>query len=137
MLGTSFATLINQKVLLPSPRTQYIAVDKDHLIDIMKPVVTKIRFDEDWYLKNNPDIAAGIEAGKVASAAAHFICFGYYEHRMPYPIEVDEGWYLAQYPDVQDAVAKGVIENARNHFYAVGYREGRLPFANFALDTAS
>jgi hypothetical protein len=90
MKGTSYATLINEKILIPSPRTQYVAVDRNHLVDILKPTLRTIHLDSEWYLQNNPDIATAIESGKVGSAEDHYITYGYYEHRMPYEIKVDE-----------------------------------------------
>jgi hypothetical protein len=129
----SFATLINQKVLIPSQRTQYVAVDKEHLIDLLRPTLKTIYVDPDWYLQSNPDIAEAIAVGTVVNAADHYVTYGYYEHRMPYEIQVEEDWYLAQYSDVKEAVAKGVFSSARDHYYVVGYKEGRLPHANFSL----
>jgi hypothetical protein len=133
MKAASFATLINQKVLIPSPRTQYVAVDKEHLVDFLKPTLRTIYVDTEWYLFTNPDIADAIRSGAVANAVDHYITFGYYEHRMPYEIEVEEKWYLTQYPDVKDAVSKGLFPSARDHYYVVGFKEGRVPHANFAL----
>jgi hypothetical protein len=135
MSGASFATLINKKVLVPSTRTQYIAVDKNYLVDLLKPVLFRIYVDEEWYLRNNPDVVQAIEASRVASATEHYVTFGFYEHRMPYEIAVDEDWYVAQYPDVNQAVSNGVF-SARDHFYAAGFKEGRIPFAGFAFRLA-
>ncbi len=129
----SYATLINRKLLMPSSRTQYIAVDKDHLVDFMKPSLRKIYVDPAWYVKAYPDVAEAIAKGIVADAKDHYITYGYYEHRMPYEITVEEQWYLAQYADVNAAVASGEIESARHHFYAAGFKEGRLPYAGFTF----
>jgi len=137
MKVASFATLINQKVLIPSPRTQYVAVDKEHLVDFLKPSLRAIYVDHDWYLATNPDIAEAINSGIVANAADHYVTFGYYEHRMPYEINVDEDWYLTQYSDVKEAVARRLFPSARAHYYSVGFREGRLPHANFSLRLVS
>jgi hypothetical protein len=129
----SYATLINLKLLIPSPRTQYIAVDRNHLIDFMKPALSKIYVDEEWYLDANPDVAAGIMDGMVQHAKDHYVSAGYYEHRMPYEIAVDGDWYLAQYEDVRQAVKSGMIETARHHFYAARFKEGRLPAPGFTF----
>lgn len=135
MKVATFATLINQKVFMLSPRTQYIAVHKDHLVDYLKPVLGTVYVDTDWYLLTNPDIVEAIRSGAVENAVDHYVTFGFYEHRMPYEIKVDENWYLIQYPDVKDAVAKGSFPSGESHFYAVGFKEGRLPHANFSLRT--
>jgi hypothetical protein len=130
---TTFATLVNQKVFIPSPRTNYVAVDKNHLVDFMKPLLRSIFVDAEWYVSNYPDIAQAIAGGVVGTAAEHYATFGYYEHRMPYPIKVDEPWYLAQYSDVSEAVGKDLFPSAHEHYYLVGFKEGRLPHANFTL----
>lgn len=118
---------------MPSPRTQYVAVEKDHLVDLLKPTLRTIYVDTEWYLLNNPDIAQAIEGGIVGNAQDHYVTYGYYEHRMPYEITVEENWYLAQYPDVSEAVSKGLFSSGRDHYYVAGFKEGRLPHANFAL----
>jgi hypothetical protein len=129
----TYATLVNQKVIVPSARTNYVAVDKDHLVDFLKPFLKSIHFDAGWYVRAYPDISQAISDGIVRTAADHYLAFGYYEHRMPYEINVDQPWYLSQYPDVDDAVAKGLFASAYEHYYLVGFREGRLPYANFTL----
>lgn len=135
MLAASFATLINQKVLVPSTRTQYVAVDRSHLIDILKPTLRRIRIDPDWYLSNNPDIAEAIDSGIFSSAEEHYVTCGYYEHRIPYKISVDENWYLTQYPDVKEAVDMGHFSSATDHFYVAGFQEGRIPHAGFSFQS--
>jgi hypothetical protein len=137
MLMTTFATLINQKILIPSPRTNYVAVDRNHLVEILKPLLKEIYLDTGWYVNNHPDVAQAISDGVVQTSYDHYISFGFYEHRMPYEIEVDEPWYLAQYPDVGEAVAKGTFASAHEHYYVLGFREGRLPHANFTLRSVS
>jgi hypothetical protein len=129
----SYATLINLKLLIPSARTQYVAVDKDHLVDFLKPTLRQIFVDEAWYLATNPDVAEAIADGIVQDAKDHYISAGYYEHRMPYEIRVDGEWYLAQYADVQEAVKTGKIATPRHHFYAAGFKEGRLPAPGFTF----
>src|SRR5579859_2054845 len=126
----TFATLINQKVVVPSSRTNYVAVERNHLVDFMKPMLKSIYVDAEWYLHANPDVAQAMSDSLVTTAVDHYVTFGYYEHRMPYPIEVDATWYLAQYADVEEAVAKGEFSSAQEHFYLVGYKEGRLPYPN-------
>ncbi len=122
---------------MPSSRTQYVAVDKDHLIDFMKPTLSQIQVDESWYVQAYPDVADAIQKGIVADARDHYVSYGYYEHRMPYEITVDENWYLTQYPDVREAVTNGIIATARDHFYAAGFKEGRLPQAGFTFRGAA
>jgi len=133
----TFATLVNRKLLVPSARTAYLAVQRDFLIDLLAPALATIHLDSAWYLAHSPDVAAAIARGEFASAADHFVRVGYFEHRMPYPIDIDEPWYLAHYPDVAAAVRAGTFASARAHFYQDGYREGRYPHPNFALRQAA
>jgi hypothetical protein len=40
--------------------------------------------DENWYLRENPDVADGIQRGDLASAQQHFDQAGYKEGRQPF-----------------------------------------------------
>jgi hypothetical protein len=133
MVLVPFSTLINKKVVIPSARTTYFSVDRNHFIDLMKPVLMQVYVDEDWYVTFYPDVAQAIGENVVASATDHYVSYGFYEHRLPYAIDVDEPWYVSEYQDVRDAVNNGFFPSARDHFLEAGYREGRMPFANFAL----
>ena len=135
MIAT-FATMVNQKILIPSQRTNYVAVQREHLVEFLKPQVNRIAFDEAWYLALNPDIGVAIEGGAIASAHAHYVNAGYYEGRQPYEIKVNERWYLDQYDDIRGAVASGLFTSGQDHFNQAGYREGRLPYPGFALRMA-
>jgi hypothetical protein len=117
----TYATLLNKKLVVPS---QQFAM-------LLGPHIERIRLDEDWYLKQYPDVRDAIDRGEFSSASEHYTKVGYFEHRMPHAIEVEEAWYLEQYPDVRDAVANGVFANGQTHFTRVGFREGRFPHPNF------
>jgi len=129
----TFAALVNRKLMLPSSKTNYVAVEMNFLSDMMQRYTLQIRVDEDWYLERYPDVVEGIAEGKVKSAADHYARFGFFEHRMPYPIHVDESFYLSQYEDVSTAVQKRTFASGQAHFEEVGYREGRIPYPNFRL----
>lgn len=131
-----YATLLNQKIIVPSQRTNYIAVDRNHLISFLEPHIRRIRVDEAWYLERYPDVREAVESGSLVNGAEHYWRSGYYEHRLPYAIEVDETWYIAQYPDIGDAVANGMFGSGQAHFNEVGFAEGRLPFAHFSFRSA-
>jgi hypothetical protein len=137
MKVATYATLVNEKVIIPSARTQYIAVEKNHLISFLSPTLRQIYVDDDWYIRSNPDIVEAISSGIFSDPKHHYVACGYFEHRMPYEIIVDENWYLEHYPDVGEAVQAGTFSGARDHFYAAGYREGRLPHASFSLREAT
>ncbi len=129
----TYATLLNEKIIVPSAKTAYSAVEKNHLVAFLEPHVRRIRVDEAWYCTTHPDVAEAIARGELASAADHYARAGFYEHRMPYAILVDEQWYLDQYPDVRSAVDQGLFASGTQHFHDSGFREGRLPYARFTL----
>jgi hypothetical protein len=86
-----------------------------------------IAFNEAYYLANNPDVAAAIDAGVFQSAEEHFNLFGWSEGRDPNE-NFDTSFYLSENPDV---AAAGV--NPLDHFWAYGAAEGRIP--NQTIDT--
>ncbi len=133
MIKETYASLLNRKILIPSQKSNYIAVDRDFWVVTVRSSIAKIAVDEAYYLARYPDVAQAIANGIIGSAAEHFCESGYFEHRMPYRIVVDEPWYLAQYPDIADALAAKAITSAQTHFEEVGFAEGRVPFPNFAL----
>jgi hypothetical protein len=61
------------------------------------------------------------------------VLYGYYEHRMPYAIDVDEEWYLTEYEDIARAVQSRTFTSGQSHFDQLGYREGRIPYPYFRL----
>ncbi len=88
------------------------------------------RIDEGFYLDANPDVAAAVAAGTVASAAAHYADFGQGEGRDPNAL-FDTDYYLATNPDVAAAIQAGAFESAFQHFAQHGVIEGRDPSAFF------
>ncbi|MGV2974179.1 hypothetical protein AB1P65_01920 [Roseibium alexandrii] len=86
-----------------------------------------IAFNEEYYLANNPDVAAAIDAGLFQSAEEHFNLFGWSEGRDPNE-NFDTSFYLSENPDV---AAAGV--NPLDHFWVYGAAEGRIP--NQTIDT--
>jgi hypothetical protein len=133
MAYDTYATLINKKLLVPSQKTNYLAVDRNFFVETFAKLLSGIHVDERWYVSHSPDVGKAIERGEFASALDHYVKVGYYEHRMPYEIEVNEEWYLDNYPDIAAAVRQGVFPSGRAHFYQLGYREGRFPHPNFRL----
>ena len=135
MSHDTYAALLNKKLVIPSQKTSYLAIERNYFVGILSRVVSDIYVDESWYVQHSPDVGTAVAEGDFASATDHFIKVGFYEHRMPYEIDVDDEWYLENYPDIADAVKTRVFPSGRAHFYQNGYREGRLPHANFALRT--
>jgi hypothetical protein len=106
-----------------------VSLSYDDFIKIIRLMISGIKVDEEWYLKEYEDIARAIRDGKVRTAKQHFIEDGYFEGRRPFPMSVDERYYLEQNPDVAENVRKGVVTSGEQHFVEDGYREGRLPYA--------
>lgn len=85
-------------------------------------------FNSNWYLQQNLDVAAAVNAG-IFTAEEHFELYGKAEGRNPGPLfNVDD--YLAANKDVAAAVEEGHI-TAYDHFLAFGAEEGRAPLASF------
>lgn len=132
----SFAILSNTGVLAPSNRKTHYSVDKFFLAERLEGYISKIYFDEQWYLSTYPDVATQLVGDRRLTARKHYARFGYFENRLPYEITVDEKWYRENYRDVDAAVKQKKFESAQDHFFLCGFREGRLPYAGFQLKTA-
>jgi hypothetical protein len=121
--------LIRRSVEISTVRGELrVSLSYDDFVSVLRLMISGIQVDEEWYLREYPDIAQAIRDGKVESARQHFIDDGFFEGRRPFPMDVDEGWYLQQYPDVAESVRSGVVGSAQQHFVEDGYREGRLPY---------
>jgi hypothetical protein len=127
---SSMATLKNQSLLIPEGDAHF-RIEKNLLVAMMGSTLSKIKFDEAWYLSKYPDVKDAVKRGTVSSGREHYLLHGYFEHRMPTAIVVNEKWYLDAYKDVAEAIRAGIYKNAQAHFDIAGFREGRLPFANF------
>jgi hypothetical protein len=99
----------------------------DELLELIKTFLRAVPFDEGWYRSTYPDVAEAVARGAYRSAREHFVEHGYFEGRLPFPLEVDEAWYLKAYPDVGSSVAEGAVSSALDHFVRHGYEEGRRP----------
>ena len=44
----------------------------------------RLRFDENWYLMNYPDIRRAIEGGAINSPVTHYLKYGALEGRLPH-----------------------------------------------------
>lgn len=85
-------------------------------------------FNELWYLRSYPDVAAAVSAGDI-DARTHFDLYGIREGRSPGPF-FQPAYYLASNPDVAAAVEQGLI-SPYEHFLYFGMAEGRSPVAYF------
>lgn len=92
-----------------------------------------LRFDEDWYLAQNPDVAAEVgdksQGAQFNSAYEHYWVPGDLENRQPNRW-FDPAYYKANNPDVVAALYPAVpayFYNSLEHYQMFGYGEGRLP----------
>jgi hypothetical protein len=104
-----------------------VVLSWDQLQHAVRMLVRAVHVDEDWYVKQNPDVKEAIAKGVFRSAKHHFIESGYFEGRKPAPVLVDEEWYARAYPDVGESVEFGEISTCQEHFDRYGESEGRLP----------
>lgn len=79
--------------------------------------------DREWYLRQNPDVAAAH-----VNPLRHYLRRGAFEGRDPNPW-FDSGWYLQQYPDVAKAGVNPLV-----HYLRYGAHEGRDPSPLFDSD---
>jgi len=75
-----------------------------------------VLFNEEWYLKNNPDVEkSGMDP------ITHFLRYGGFEKRNPGPFFCT-AWYLKTYPDVQKSGMNPLV-----HFMKYGILEDKKP----------
>ena len=129
----TFASLVNQKFVVLSSSSDYVAVQRHFFDECLRPLISRIRFDEHWYLERYADVRLAIDGKMVRDGKEHYERYGYFEHRLPYPIQVQENWYLEQYPDVKEAIGRRAFASGQAHFELNGFREGRIPYPHFEL----
>jgi hypothetical protein len=84
------------------------------------------RFDTDYYLQANPDVAAiALQQGR-DYARRHYTDNGFEERRLP--IRLDPAWYAAEYPLAAFEVAQGDYAEFAHHYRAIGKARGYLPY---------
>lgn len=106
--------------------------DVDEPVSLPRTTMTQIfklafdgKFDEDFYLSQNADVAKAIKSGATPSALDHFAASGIYESRLPSKFPLDEEDYKGRHQDVALAIEKGEAKSATDHFLTVGFNEGR------------
>jgi hypothetical protein len=84
-------------------------------------------FDEAFYLRNNPDIAAAVADGHFPSGRHHYENFGFGEGREP--CRVDKAWYCQAYPIAAVELGQGDWPDPVRHFIELGQFRGyrRVP----------
>jgi hypothetical protein len=125
----TFQSIKGKLRIFPVRGSFRLHISNDELFGIVREFLAAVPVDEAFYCDLYPGIGQAVAAGKISSAADHFVRHGYFEGRMAFPMPVDETWYLDIYRDVTDAVEQGSAQSAEDHFLKFGYRQGRLPRA--------
>ena len=117
-------TLLQQLRTAYKPDKGVVEVPKSVFAELLAELVSA-DFDEGWYLSTYRDVSKAIKDKAVSSALAHYVQFGFFEGRLPFPVPVDETDYMKRHPDVDDAVKKGAFADGETHFMTIGFAEGR------------
>jgi hypothetical protein len=96
------------------------------LREILMVVVSKLPFDEEFYLSTYPDLRAACDRGDISDPKTHFVEVGYFEGRFGAKPNVDEEFYKETYPDVAEAITNNDVESALEHYMRAGAVEGRF-----------
>ncbi|HIK49559.1 MAG TPA: hypothetical protein IGS17_01345, partial [Oscillatoriales cyanobacterium M59_W2019_021] len=86
-------------------------------------------FDAEFYLANNPDVAAAVE-NRRTNALQHFQEFGQFEGRDP-SVFFNTQFYLNRNQDVAGEISRGTVKSAIAHYLQFGQFEGRNPIPQF------
>jgi hypothetical protein len=84
-------------------------------------------FDDGYYVREYPNVAAAVNAGQFASGYDHFIKYGQYEGYTPSPYwdYWANQWYEEQNPDVAAWATANHLTSAFMQYYDYGQYEGR------------
>jgi hypothetical protein len=82
-------------------------------------------FDERFYLAVHADVAAAVGSGALPSGRAHYITYGFYDYRTPFPLH--RLWYAHHYPMAAIEVAQGDYADLHHHYVAIGKARGYRP----------
>lgn len=104
-----------------------VAIDTRLLRALLQSLAGQLPFDPDFYLAQNPDVAAAHSAGEITDLHQHFIESGFLEGRFGAPPPVDEAFYATSYQDIGAAIQRGDVASGSEHYMRSGAAEGRVP----------
>ena len=84
-----------------------ITISKKSLRLLLQYVALSSDYDEDFYLRENNDVAEAFEAGQVTDLRKHYRENGFFEGRKAANVDFDEDWYLETYTDVAELGRRG------------------------------
>ena len=103
------------------------------MLDNLPPAVTsaedreKSLFDEDYYLKRHPDVAAAVKDGRVRDGWSHYVRSGRRENRDARLGDFNPAFYTKAYTRACEEVAAGMAEGMLDHYTRFGRARGYLP----------
>jgi hypothetical protein len=100
------------------------------IINSLPEFDSKLLFDSDFYLQQNPDVADAVTNKFFSDAFAHFSQFGWAEGRNPSSMFATE--YLNTNSDVAVAISQGFFPSGFVHFIRHGISENRQGISEFA-----
>lgn len=119
---------------LPAPEKDRVTIPIALLRLLLSAAARNAEFDEEEYLRRNPDVAIAVRQGKWSSGKDHYVASGYFEDRSGIGIALSESWYLTANPDVARAVKDGEWQSAQEHYTMRGVFEWRIPNRDLADD---
>lgn len=116
----------------PAPATPEVKATPDREMKRETDEAAPREFDEAWYLKTYPDVAAAVQSGALRSGFSHWTESGKAEGRIPPPGYTegegfDAEWYATSYHSVVDDIAAGRAQDAAAHYAQIGRFRGYLP----------
>jgi hypothetical protein len=102
-----------------------LTISREGLVELLRPFLKKIDFDEAWYLETYPDVAEGLVNQQISSGLDHYLNFGYFENRLPNGTDFDPVHYANSNLDVLEVFGREKPESLVQHFIENGYAEGR------------
>lgn len=129
----TFALMVREGTIRLSDGGAQATVSRAVLLALFRPMLLRVRFDADYYRRMNPDLAKAEATGVIRDLHEHYMEFGYFEDRLPCPVEVDASFYTREYPDVAASILDRTVKSPQWHFEAFGFKEGRLPRAGWSF----
>lgn len=124
------------ETLFPASDTDMVTIPKALLNFLLGQSIQSVDFEDQDYLRKNPDVAAALRRGEWASGREHFLSSGYFEGRSGAGLDVAESWYVRANPDVARALQNKEWTSGDAHYHNRGMYEWRSPNKKAQADVA-
>jgi hypothetical protein len=104
-----------------------VIISREFLEFLLRQILPQVDFDEENYLRANPDVAAAIRRGEWRTPRDHFVAVGYFENRDGAAKPLSEVWYQRVNSDVAEAIKAGEWTSGDHHYREKGLFEWRAP----------